>query len=82
MYAKKIFRKSPLLLTALGLVTINTFPVSANSIEAKNPKLLPEENSTIVALDFLDAIQGAVQYIQVSNISDEQEIAIGKETNQ
>lgn len=36
----------------------------------------------VVAIDFLDLIKGAVQYIQVSNISDEQEVEIGKQTNQ
>lgn len=38
--------------------------------------------SEIVAVDINDVIKGAVQYIQVSNISDEQEIEIGKQTNQ
>ena len=37
---------------------------------------------TIVAVDINDLIRGAVQYIQVANISDEQEIEIGKQTNQ
>lgn len=38
--------------------------------------------SEVVALDILDAVKGTVQYIQVSNISDEQEVEIGKQTNQ
>ena len=38
--------------------------------------------SEVVALDVMDAIKGAVEYIQVSNISDEQEVEIGKQTNQ
>lgn len=41
-----------------------------------------QNSSTLVAIDFLDAIRGAVQYIQVANISDEQEIALGKQTNE
>ena len=38
--------------------------------------------SEIVAFDINNVIEGAVQYIQVANISDEQEIEIGKQTNQ
>ncbi|MEL6441307.1 MAG: M48 family metallopeptidase [Cyanobacteria bacterium J06621_8] len=41
-----------------------------------------KEDSKFVAIDFLELIRGAVQYIQVSNISDEQEIEIGKQTNE
>jgi len=38
--------------------------------------------STRIALDINDLIKGTVEYIQVANISDEQEIEIGKQTNQ
>lgn len=38
--------------------------------------------SEIMAIDINDVIEGAVEYIQVANISDEQEIEIGKQTNQ
>ncbi len=44
-----------------------------------NTPVLAED---LVAIDVLDVIQGAAEYIQVSNISDEQEIEIGQQTNQ
>jgi predicted Zn-dependent protease len=66
----------------LLLVSIFGLSVSANStVELKNVKLI-EDKSTLVAIDILDAVEGAVQYIQVSNISDEQEVEIGKQTNE
>jgi predicted Zn-dependent protease len=66
----------------LLLVSIFGLSVSANStVEPKNVKLI-EDKSTLVAIDILDAVEGAVQYIQVSNISDEQEVEIGKQTNE
>jgi predicted Zn-dependent protease len=66
----------------LLLVSIFGLSVSANStVEPKNTKLI-EDKSTLVAIDILDAVEGAVQYIQVSNISDEQEVEIGKQTNE
>ena len=34
------------------------------------------------AIDVMDVFKGAVDFIQVSNISDEQEVEIGKQTNQ
>ncbi|GAB4537058.1 MAG: hypothetical protein Tsb0014_25430 [Pleurocapsa sp.] len=82
MYGKKILQKWRLVLTTLGIVSVNILPVSANSKIVENAELSPNNNSSIVALDFLDAIGGAIQFIQVSNISDEQEIAIGKRTNE
>lgn len=39
-------------------------------------------SAELVAVDVLDVIKGATEYIQVSNISDEQEIEIGQQTNQ
>ena len=66
---------------ALGMISFSSLSVNANTIVESNFKPLVREE-TLVAIDFLDAIEGAVQYIQVSNISDEQEIAIGKQTNQ
>ena len=38
--------------------------------------------SEVGAVDPLDIFKGAVEYIQVANISDEQEVEIGKQTNQ
>ena len=70
-------RRSPLLF--LCLVGLSSLPVVAQETsELQIIKKQPE----IVAIDILDAIRGAVQYIQISNISEEQEIAIGKQTNE
>jgi len=71
------------LIVALVIVTVSSLSVSANSNQRADLRL-PEQNSAVVevALDFLDAIKGAVEYIQVANISDEQEVEIGKQTNQ
>ena len=66
---------------ALGMISFSSLSVNANTIVESNFKPLVREE-TLVAIDFLDAIEGAVQYIQISNISDEQEIEIGKQTNQ
>lgn len=64
------------------LVSILSLSISAKStVEPKNVKSI-NDKSTLVAIDILDALEGAVQYIQVSNISDEQEVEIGKQTNE
>ena len=67
------------LVVALTIVSFGSTSTNAN-LTSKPNVLQPQ--STVVAIDFLDAIEGAVQYIQISNISDEQEIAIGKQTNE
>ena len=64
---------------AIGLASIN-LPVLANPNLIESA--LSSRSESVVAIDILDAVKGAVQYIQVSNISDEQEIEIGKQTNQ
>ena len=66
---------------ALGIISFSSLSVNANTLAESNLKPSIRQES-LVALDFLDAIEGAVQYIQVSNISDEQEIAIGKQTHE
>ncbi|HEY9767301.1 MAG TPA: M48 family metallopeptidase [Coleofasciculaceae cyanobacterium] len=66
---------------ALGLISLNILPVSASQSTKPNTEFF-QERSELVAIDIIDAIQGAVQYIQVSNISDEQEVAIGQQTNE
>lgn len=65
---------------ALGIVSISI--VSVDASKAVKDDTARARQQTLVSLDFLDAIKGAVQYIQVSNISDEQEVAIGKQTNE
>ncbi len=66
---------------ALGIISLNILPVSASQSTKPNTKFF-QERSELVAIDIIDAIQGAVQYIQVSNISDEQEVEIGQQTNE
>ena len=53
---------------------LTTFMVTASSLSVSA--------SEVVAIDVMDAIKGTVEFIQVSNISDEQEVEIGKQTNQ
>lgn len=65
---------------ALGIMSVGSLPVNASNVEQYGMAL--DRQQMLVSLDFMDAIEGAVQYIQISNISDEQEIAIGKETNE
>ena len=60
---------------ALCLVNLAKSPVSAY------PKPDVEKQPITVAIDFLDVFKGAVEYIQVANISDKQEVEIGKQTN-
>lgn len=67
---------------ALSIIGLGSIPVNANSVDEAVEMVSWQPRSTLVAIDFLDAIEGAVQYIQVANISDEQEIAIGKQTNE
>ncbi len=64
------------LIIAVGIVSLSSLSVSANSHQRQNSSRMQ------VAIDFLDLIKGAVDYIQVSNISDEQEVALGKQTNE
>ena len=63
----KIYQSCSSLILATAIAPITAISVSAG---------------TIVAVDINDLLDGAVQYIQVANISDEQEIEIGKQTNQ
>lgn len=57
---------------------INTFCLASIAGILSATGLTPET----MAIDINDVIKGAVEYIQVTNISDEQEIEIGKQTNQ
>ena len=66
---------------ALSIIGLGSIPVNASSFN--KVEIIPlQHQPTLIAVDFLDAIEGAVQYIQIANISDEQEIAIGEQTNQ
>ncbi len=81
MNHKKIVWRS--LVVALIIVSISSLSVSASSSQKQQVTLRKQDSSRMeVAIDFLDAIKGAVEFIQVSNISDEQEVEIGKQTNE
>jgi predicted Zn-dependent protease len=53
--------------------------LATSVITASNISVLASQS---VAIDITDIIKGTVQYVQIANISDEQEIEIGKQTNQ
>ena len=55
------------LLIAIGMSTVGSASISA---------------AEIVAVDVVDVIEGATEFIQISSISDEEEIEIGRQTNQ
>lgn len=77
------WRKWRSLIIAVGIVSLVSLGVSANSNHRQNPRWSEQNSSKMeVAFDFRDLIKGAVNYIQVSNISDEQEVALGKQTNE
>jgi predicted Zn-dependent protease len=53
--------------------------LATSVITASNISVLASQS---VAIDVTDIIKGTVEYVQIANISDEQEIEIGKQTNQ
>ena len=61
----------------LGAIAVSTLSITLTPAAAQTVAKQP----ILVSIDFLDIIEGTVNYIQVSNISDEQEIEIGKQTN-
>lgn len=68
------------IVVGLGNVAIGTESHAKRDVISSTP--LVQNSSIEVAIDFLDVIKGAVEYIQVANISDEQEVQIGKQTNE
>lgn len=62
----------------LGVIAVSTFSIMGTPTAAQTVTKQP----ILVSFDFLDIVEGTVKYIQVSNISDEQEIEIGKQTNE
>ena len=66
---------------ALSLVSLGSMSASARHLKPTVGQL-SQPPREVVAFDIFDAVEGAVQYIQISNISDEQEVAIGKQTNE
>lgn len=74
-FKPSLFDKKIALLSCLLL----TFPLEAHAdqINGDRQKILTTDNA--VAFDFFGLFKGAVNYVQIANISDEQEVAIGKQ---
>ncbi len=61
----------------LGMLLLaSPIDVNATKTEREIKSSLPD---TAVSFDFFNLFKGAVNYVQVANISDEQEVAIGKQ---
>lgn len=74
--------KSSLIRGAI-LVGVSSFalplPVSSTVVREQPNSSIPD---TAISFDFFGLFKGAVQYVQVANISDEQEVEIGKQIQQ
>lgn len=68
-------------LVALGLMGVSLPPATAaSSVPAKEQtSSLPD---TAVSIDLGDLLRGTIRFIQVANISDEEEVAIGRQINE
>ncbi len=69
-------------LIILGIVgLVSPMKTNATSVikETTPTQSIP---STAISVDFLDLFRNAVRFVQVSNISDEEEVEIGKQINQ
>ncbi|MEL6581116.1 MAG: M48 family metallopeptidase, partial [Cyanobacteria bacterium J06621_12] len=65
-----------------GLLSL-AIPLEVNaSSELRNRQLKSSIPDEAVSFDFFGLFKGAVQYVQVANISDEEEVEIGKQINQ
>lgn len=81
---KKWFKKSAFFArktVLLGFLLL-AFPIESNAEGTNSERLQPSILNNTVALDFSNIFQGAVRYVQIANISDEQEVAIGKQIQQ
>ena len=65
----------------VAIIGINGLPAWANPNQVED-LTVSNSSETLVAIDIIDAVKGAIDYIQVANISDEQEVEIGRQTNQ
>lgn len=69
-------------IAAVSLFGVSLPPATAANSTVETGELSSSSGTTEVALiDLFDLIQGTVQYIQVSNISNEEEVAIGRRIN-
>lgn len=76
---RKFWQIQLIILGIVGLVSpIETQAASAIR-ETRSTQSVP---STVISLNILDLFRNAVRFVQVSNISDEEEVEIGKQINQ
>ncbi|HHP7231710.1 MAG TPA: hypothetical protein ACFCUY_12730, partial [Xenococcaceae cyanobacterium] len=65
-----------------GIISI-MLPLGANAAS-----VIPEQSAkntlpnTVISLDLFDLFRNAIRYVQVASISEEEEVAIGKQINQ
>ncbi len=79
-YLKKYYQLSQkvVLIGFLGLAV----PFKASAVTDIKEQKIPSLPSTAISLSFFGLFKGAVNYVQVANISNEQEVEIGKQINQ
>ncbi len=76
---RRIWQIPLIFLGSLGLL----FPGGANAASVLEEKL-PDRafSQTTISLNFFDLFRNAIRFVQVSNISNEEEVEIGKQINQ
>ena len=72
-----LIKQAAILIGTLGLA----FPHAVNATVEQQPSSKPIAEN-IVSFDFFGLFKGAVNYVQIANISDEQEVKIGKQIRQ
>lgn len=78
----KTYYRLSLGLAIAGLLSL-AIPLEVNaSSELRNRQLKSSIADEAVSFDFFGLFKGAVQYVQVANISDEEKVEIGKQINQ
>lgn len=72
-----LIKQAAILIGTLGLA----FPHAVNATVEQQPSSKPIAEN-IISFDFFGLFKGAVNYVQIANISDEQEVKIGKQIRQ
>ncbi|WP_052055512.1 M48 family metallopeptidase [Myxosarcina sp. GI1] len=57
-------------------------PLEAKATSLTKEKQIDLSSRTVISLDLLDLFKNAVRYVQISSISNEEEVEIGKQINQ
>lgn len=78
MFKTNLVRKAVILVGTFSFA----LPLSVNSAVVREQPTRSSIPDTAISFDFFGLFKGAVQYIQVANISNEQEVEIGKQINQ